>query len=173
MEYGNNLEEKIIWQGRPSHVINLKKYIWCLCSYLLYFPLVWAWNKFLVPFHDYYEYYELFLSGLAAVPFAYAWFTWLEVKVHRYKISTQRLQERSGIIMQITNDLELFRVKDSTIVKPLILRMFGCGNIILDTSDRSTPIVIIAAIKQPEKLQSIIRKYVAIARKSHGVREID
>ena len=81
--------------------------------------------------------------------------------------------ESSGIFTRTTGEVELFRVKDMTFHEPFFLRIFGCGDIILDTSDKSSPIVVLHAIKDPRPLMETLRKNVIAMRTKKGVREVD
>ncbi len=41
------------------------------------------------------------------------------------------------------NELELYRVKDIVLNEPFLLRLVGLSNIVLVTSDRSTPVFVV------------------------------
>jgi uncharacterized membrane protein YdbT with pleckstrin-like domain len=102
-----------------------------------------------------------------------AFSAWIKVHSHHYEITNERLKETDGVLSKTTDELELFRVKDISFVQPFFLRMFGCGNIILDTSDRSTQTVVIYAIKDAKPVMDLLRKNVQIMRVKKGVREFD
>lgn len=92
---------------------------------------------------------------------------------HRYTLTTERFNEESGIFSKTTEVLELFRVKDITLSQPFSLRMWGLGNIVMDTSDKSTPVVIIYGVKDAGSVVNMLRKHVDIMRTQKGVREVD
>ena len=71
------------------------------------------------------------------------------------------------------DELELYRVKDYRLENPFFLRMFSLGNIVLETSDRSSPVVRINAIQNAEELREKIRNCVETRRDQKGVREVD
>lgn len=79
----------------------------------------------------------------------------------------------SGILTRHYEDLELFRVKDYTIEQPLFLRLFGLGNIVLVTSDATTPTVAIRAIPNALTLRETLRTAVQAERERKRVRELD
>jgi uncharacterized membrane protein YdbT with pleckstrin-like domain len=132
------------------------------------------WEIFLAASHPQYkEYYFLFSKVAFFIPFLWALWSFLKIYAHSYELTTERLLEHNGVFSRTSDELELYRVKDITFVQPFSLRMFNCGNIILDTSDRSTPVVVIHAIENGRPVMNAIRKYVDIMRTKKGVREID
>ena len=71
-----------------------------------------------------------------------------------------------------TEDLELYRVRDITLEKPFIFRLFSKGNIRLITSDHSSPDALLMAVPEADELMDLIRKHVEICRDRKRVREI-
>tara|TARA_A100001391_G_scaffold69_3_gene148 strand:- start:7599 stop:8027 length:429 start_codon:yes stop_codon:yes gene_type:complete len=136
-------EEKDVWYGTPSQVVNLGTFIVCGLLFFLVIPLFIAlWR-------------------------------WLEVKYTKYELTTQRLRTRYGVLNRKTNELELYRVRDYQFEEPFFLRLFSLGNVILRTSDRSSPVVVIRAIENGEELREKLRQYVEECRTAKGVREFD
>lgn len=136
-------DEKSVWNGTPSQVINLPVFI--LCG--LFFWLV--------------------------IPLFYASWKWLVVKFTQYELTSQRLKIRSGVINRKLDELELYRVRDYRLDQPLTLRVFSLGNIILQTSDKTTPVVTLRAIRDAEGVRESIRTHVEASRTAKHVREID
>lgn len=166
--------EKIIYSGRPSQVVNLKLFFICgvIFAASMFYGTVWdslLANK--IP--QFHKQYIIAMKALFFIAPLYALSAWLKVYCHKYQISTERLHEEIGVLSKVTSEVELYRVKDITFAQPFSLRMFGCGNIILDTSDKSTPIVVLHAIKNARPVIDLIRKNVDIMRTKKGVREID
>jgi hypothetical protein len=69
--------------------------------------------------------------------------------------------------------MELYRVRDYKVERPFFLRLFSLGNVILMTSDKTTPTVVISAIKKSEEGREKIRPLVEARRDAKKVREID
>jgi len=146
------VEEKVLWEGNASQVVNLPFYIFCFLCFvviLVIFPILFF------------------------LPIVVAFIKWLEIKNIRYEITNERIRITKGIVSKNINELELYRVKDSTFDQPFSLRIFSLGNIVLNTSDRSTPNITIRAIKNAQSLREEIRKNVEYLREKKGVREID
>ena len=66
--------------------------------------------------------------------------------------------------------MELYRTIDTTLVEPFNLRMFGLGTIELRTSDATTPIVRLEAIRGARKLREELRRHVEDCRDRKRVR---
>ena len=57
--------------------------------------------------------------AILVVPF----WKWLVVRCTEMTLTNQRLKIRSGVFSRKTNELELYRVKDTTLDEPFILRL--------------------------------------------------
>jgi membrane protein YdbS with pleckstrin-like domain len=98
---------------------------------------------------------------------------YLQVRNHVYTLTTQRLSERSGIIFVRSDTCELYRVKDISVELPLLQRLLGCGNVILTTSDVSTPYIVLEAVHDPMAVADLMRDNVERCRVAKGVREFN
>ena len=136
------MQEETIWEGSPSHVARWGTYLLCLLFCWLIFPV-----------------------------FIALW-TALRLKTTKYKLTTERLRVTDGILSKKTEDLELYRVRDITLEKPFVYRLYSKGNIRLITSDHSSPNAMLMAVPEPEELMELIRKHVEICRDRKRVREI-
>jgi uncharacterized membrane protein YdbT with pleckstrin-like domain len=136
-------EEKDVWFGTPSQVVNLGTFIFMGLFFFLVIPLlIILWR-------------------------------WLVIKNTKYEITTERLRTRHGVLNKKTDELELYRVRDYKLEQPLFLRLFSLGNIVLQTSDRSHPEVTIKAIPNGEELREKLRTHVEACRIKKRVREVD
>ncbi len=157
-------QERTVWEGRPSQVINLG-------AYLLWGLVVVVSAVLGIRFRA---------SGyawLAVIPILVALFMmlwkYLDVRVRRIELTTERVRTYRGILSKQIDELEIYRIKDSRVRQPLFLRIFGLGTVELETSDRSNPEVQLHAIRDPRGLREEIRKYVEIQRDRKRVREVD
>ena len=103
------------------------------------------------------------------------WLAWrmMQTACHKYTLTTERLRERSGVLAVQVDELELYRVKDIAVSLPVVQRLLGRGRIVLLTSDRSTPRVVLNAVPAPGEVADLIRMHVERCRVQKGVREID
>ena len=92
---------------------------------------------------------------------------------HRYELTPERLRESTGLLFRKTDDLELYRVQDVAIEEPLFQRLFGYGTVLLQTSDRSTPLVRLSCVSHPCARADFLRDLVERCRVAKGVREIN
>lgn len=167
-------KEKIIFRGSPSQIVNFNSFTLCAILFVLILFLPSLVNKYLADLlGNFTNHVMLAIKFLFFVPAIWAFWIWVKVKTHRYTITTERLMEEYGVFSKETNELELYRVKDITFIQPFSLRMFGCGNVVLDTSDKSTPIIVMHAVKDGRKLLDRLRHQVQLMRDRKGVREID
>ena len=97
----------------------------------------------------------------------------LKVWCTRYEVDPERLRYSSGVVLRKHEFVENYRIKDFLIEKPLVYRMFGLGNLTIYTSDKTTPILHLYAIRKPEEKYQILRALVEISRKEKHVYEVD
>jgi uncharacterized membrane protein YdbT with pleckstrin-like domain len=154
------MPETTLWQGRSSQLTNIGTYLFCavFAAAVVAAALIWG-----VPW----IYLLLVLPVLLAVR------AYLRPLSQRYTLTNERLRIESGLISQRVDDLELYRVKDLTLVKPAALRMFGLGTLVLHTSDYTTPQLMIRAITEPERVHDLLRANVEQQRSRKRVSEVD
>lgn len=131
------------WEGTPSQVTNLGVFVLAVLFSWLVFPL-----------------------------FIALW-RWLVTKNTKYVLTSQRLRTETGVFNKTTDEVELYRVRDYRVDRPFLLRLFSLGNVVLTTSDKSHPLVVINAVPGSEELREQIRSAVEEMRQLKGIREID
>lgn len=151
--------ESLLWKGYTSQWVHFWYYFFCL---LLAGAAVGG-----IPF----------TAGLSAIglviPVILWGIRWWLTRSTVYELTSQRLKIRRGILNRRLDELELFRVKDYTMEQPLMLRMVGLGNLSLITSDLTTPVVALRAIKDVEAVREKLRTAVQAERDRKRVRELD
>lgn len=135
--------ETVIWTGSPSQVTNLGTYVLCVLFCWLVIPI-----------------------------FIGIW-KWIALKCYRYTVTTERVGLTQGVFSKRTDSIELYRVKDTTLLEPFFLRMFGVGNIVLSSSDRVTPLLVLHAVPNAANLREQIRASVERMRVLKRVSEVD
>jgi uncharacterized membrane protein YdbT with pleckstrin-like domain len=133
-------EEITVWEGSSSQVIKLHVYILCA---------LFCW---------------------LIVPIFIAIWKWIELRSRVYQVTTQRIRVRKGIFTKRTEELELYRAKDTALVEPFWYRMFGVGNVIVTTTDVSTPSLTLEGMPHAGSLREEIRKNIEICRDKKRVR---
>lgn len=111
--------------------------------------------------------------SVVAIPITLIYFlcVYFITKNIKYNLSTQRLQTHKGVFSKQTDDLELYRVIDTRLERPFILRLFGLGNVVLITADSSSPKLTICAVERAGELRDTIRDLVEKRREAKKVRE--
>lgn len=164
------MEEKTVWSGTSSQVINFWLYVLCgLVFVALLTVLILLWPNV----KDLGLAVQIPVFLLLLSPLFYALDRAVLVKSIRYEITSERIKVNSGIFSRKTNAMELYRVKDYTLVAPFFYRLFHLGNIYITTSDHSTPQIALKAIPHAQKLMDDIRTYVEMRRDLKRVREVD
>ncbi|GHC60499.1 PH domain-containing protein [Roseibacillus persicicus] len=155
-----NEDEDIIWRGHPSQLLNLGTHV--VCVLLAAGIVVGAILSGILP-----------LMALALVPLAWAFWKYLTIRCRVFELTSERLRLYEGVLNQEIGEVELYRVKDTNLIRPFWLRVFGLATIKADTSDRSHPIVDLEAIKDGVKVRELLRKQVEKLRDKKRVREVD
>lgn len=153
------MSEETLWKGRPAQIINIWKF---LIALLLTVAIGVVAALFFTP-----------LWCALLIPLAWAVWIWLVVRCRVYELTSERLRLYQGVLNQRIDEVELYRVKDTVIERPFWLRLFGLASIVLDTSDRSHPVVELEAIRGGLELRDRIRKQVEYWRDRKRVREVD
>jgi hypothetical protein len=109
----------------------------------------------------------------ALLPLPWAAWRHLENRCTSWTITSQRLLHRTGVLNVVQEELELVRVRDFRIRKPLWLRMMGLGNLIVVSRDPATPTMVIAAQARIEALRDLLRQQVLRRQAELGYREFD
>ena len=134
-------EEVTIWEGRPSHVKDLGFHSLCL----LLAPLI--------------------------VPLILMLWRYLDTHFHRYGITNERLRVSKGIFSKRTKEMELYRVKETSLHQPFFLRLFRLANVVITVADSAKPEIVIRAIPQATALRENLRACVETMRdekRMHG-----
>lgn len=145
---------RAIWASGPSQVVNTPIFVVCMAA---------SAGLSMAPISPW----------LACAPLLPSLWVCLQTLMTRYALYDDVLDTQSGVLSPQHETLELYRIKDYRVVRPLWLRPMGLGHVEMHTSDRSTPILHLRAIKQPLAVRDQLRVMVEAARDRKGVREFD
>ena len=152
--------ETPVWNGSPSQWLNFGAFFLCALVAAAFVTGAILSSKPLV------------LLGVA-LPAVFAFSKWMRVRSTKITVTTERITTQLGVLSRHRGDMELYRVKDTTLHEPFLLRLVGLANIQLESSDRSTPTMMLPAIHNAEDLRQKIRANVERLRALRGVREMD
>ena len=151
-------DENSLWKGSPSQWLNLGPFT---VAALLSAGFI-AWGIFFPPA----------FTGLI-LPLGYVVWKILGVKCQVFELTSERLRITRGVINQKVDEIELYRVKDSVMVRIWWMRLTGLASIELETSDRTMPQLTIPAIRNGVEMRELLRKQVEAQRDIKRVREMD
>lgn len=104
------------------------------------------------------------LSCLLVLPIPWAIGRWVQRRNSPMEITTERLRITSGVLSKKVEELELYRVRDTTFLQPFILRLFRVGNLKLNTDDATTPTILLGGIPADQALRDRLRHAVEACR---------
>ena len=160
------------WKGQPSQILNFFPFLitFITITLIIYFaPDIYFYMPSEIALYFSWRNITILCGVICLYPIS----KYLSLKCLQYTISADKIYVKSGVLSSEIESIEIYRVKDQSVIKPFYLRIFGLGNLILITSDPTAPTVNFIAIPNVEKLLEDVRKYTNEARKLHGVREFD
>jgi uncharacterized membrane protein YdbT with pleckstrin-like domain len=150
--------EDSVWKGSPSQWLNIGSYTAGIIAIVGIVIVA-------IPFP---------LAFIALVlPLGWMIWSYLTVRTQIYELTSERLRITRGIINQTMDEIELYRVKDTQMVRSWWMRLTGLASISMETSDRTMPSLVIPAIRGGLELREQLRKRVEIQRDKKRVREMD
>ena len=105
-----------------------------------------------------------YVSCLLILPIPWVLWRWISRRSEVTEITTQRIRVTRGLLSKRVEELELYRVRDHTFVQPFALRIFGCGDLVLNTADFTTPTVTLSAIPADQSLRDALRNAIEECR---------
>jgi uncharacterized membrane protein YdbT with pleckstrin-like domain len=157
-------EEKTIWRGSSSPILYAGYFLFCGLGVLICLALALILGiKQGLPFA---------LAAVAAslIPLGLGAWRWILNQSRVFEITSQRIRVTSGLFSKTSQEMELYRIKDITLVEPFLQRLGKCGNLILATNDASTPTLAIEAVPNVELLREDLRNAVEVCRDQKRVR---
>ena len=113
------------------------------------------------------------LACVLVLPIPFAIWKALETRSTVYSLTDQRLKFTRGVLSKVTEDLELYRVRDTKFVQSVWERLLGLGEIELYTTDETTSTVRLRFIRDAEAVREQMRALVEARRDAKRVRYLD
>lgn len=154
-------EEQIIFKGSPSI---MTRFGGIFLAFLVFAGALTGF--FLVPEPT----AKYLLAALAAVAFIHMAIVVILVKATQYEVTSERIRVRKGILTKRTDELELYRANDTSLIEPLSLRVFGLGTIEVRTMDATNPRLYLEAVHGARGLREDLRRSIEACRDRKGVR---
>ncbi|MCZ7684175.1 MAG: PH domain-containing protein [Sandaracinaceae bacterium] len=106
--------------------------------------------------------------GLAALYF------WIRAKNTHYKVTTRRVVVERGIFSKRLEQIDLYRVVDYVVERPFSQRLLGTGNLILETTDRTSKELKIERVRADvRQLYEQLREATEADKRARNVRVMD
>jgi len=157
------------WVGKPSQLLNAPLYLFYMIVLVVAYPgAIWLASVSGIN-------YEAFLAPTVLYSVGGLLWTFLKTYCHRFTIDPKlgRLIEETGVLNKHKDVLEIFRVKDQVVIKSLYKRVLGLGDVVVHTSDKTTPVIKLTGFKDPDSIEENIRFLADKFRTEKGVREFD
>lgn len=155
--------EQTLREGSPSQFTNITTYLLCA----LVVGGLAAGAFFVSPQSPQ---VAMALAGATVLPILFALIRWVRTRCQRYVLTSERLLISTGVLSRHTEEVELYRVKDYSLVEPLAYRIFGLGSIRITTTDDSNAEILIRAIPRAASFRDLLRTHVELRRSAKHVR---
>ena len=157
------MQEETLWHGSPSPVVLLMK-VFVLALILIGVPLLghWAAGRTIdMVTHDNVLkggwYVALVLGFAQLVSIAIGYF---RLRGTLYTITTQRVIVERGLLSKSLTEIDLRSIDDTQFFQTLFDRMLGIGEVVLVSSDKTAPMFMLRAIRDPRAVRETIRAHV-------------
>lgn len=106
--------------------------------------------------------------GIAALIF------WFRARSVRYRITTQRVIVERGLLSKHMDQVDLYRITDYVVDRPILQRMVGTGNLTVETMDKtSRELTMTGLATDVVALYESLRKATEEEKRRRGVRLVD
>ena len=159
-------EEEEMWRGHPSQILNLHVYLFwgIILAATLVLAFIFADN-------------QLWAFGIfgvvVVVALAQSAWAYFHLRMVEYIITTQRVRVISGLFSKEVQEIELFRVKDTSARQAFFQRLFGLGTITVLSGDEKQPRLVLDGVPNALDMRERLRQEVMSLRQRFGVRELD
>lgn len=71
---------------------------------------------------------------------------WWRARAVKYRVTTRRVVVETGILSKRLEQIDLYRINDYSVERPVLQRLLGTGNLLLKTVDKTTPEIVLRGI---------------------------
>ena len=100
------------------------------------------------------------------------WFCGLPWTFTEYTLTEDALQIKTGFLSQKFDEIKLYRIRDFTVFKGPVQRLFKLGTIHICSADNTSPEFDIINIRNAVEVKNMISKQVDICKQNTGVTEL-
>lgn len=88
----------------------------------------------------------------------------LPLSFTKYALTDDTVVRETGLLNLKEENVLLYRVLDIELLRPLVQRIFGCGTIVLHSSDQTSPELRILSVKNPKAVKEQVFQAVEEAK---------
>ena len=88
----------------------------------------------------------------------------LPLSFTKYALTEDTVVRETGLLNLKEENVLLYRVLDIELLRPLVQRIFGCGTIVLHSSDQTSPELRILSVKNPKAVKEQVFQAVEEAK---------
>lgn len=121
----------------------------------------------------YQQWYILLLAVIWFFCLVPAMWRLLVVATTKYEFTNHRLTYSRGVLNRQRDQLEIVRIRDIGTYKPFLQRVFGLGELRLDTADRSHPYLVLPGQRNVDDLKDWLHSLNVSERARLGYREFE
>jgi membrane protein YdbS with pleckstrin-like domain len=89
----------------------------------------------------------------------------------KWSYTADTIMERVGVFNVTTDEIQFFRIKDLRLYQPLLYRIVGISRLILITSDKFKPIIVINGITDGKRKRDMLKALAISSRREMGVKD--
>ena len=93
----------------------------------------------------------------------------LPLSFTKYTLTHDILYVSNGVLTKREEELRLYKVTDISLARSLGQRMMGLGSILLESSDKSTPMLILENVKNSQAIKDRLSQLVEENKRGAGV----
>lgn len=163
--------EEIYYQGSPMVRGNLGKiFFWALFGvFLLAAPVIY----YFITNPRHWPPYWWITAACVVAGLVMLFIPYLIVKSVRYRITNYRIDFERGIFGKKIDTLELWHVEDIRFDQSFLDRIMGVGNLMVVSSDETTPQLHMHGLPNPRPLFETLKQRVIAVKRSRGVLKVD
>ena len=94
----------------------------------------------------------------------------LPLSFTKYALTEDTVVRETGLLNLKEENVLLYRVLDIELLRPLVQRIFGCGTIVLHSSDQTSPELRILSVKNPKAVKEQVFQAVEEAKLRRSMR---
>lgn len=169
-------QETELWKGTPSQLLNLSlwvKWIFVFIGVFVVRLIIMSNPAFLRDIPNDLPGFNVLFAVLLLICFFQCIWCMIKLRATHYTVTNQRVRVDRGLLSKDIQEIELFRVKDTSAHQTLFLRIFGLGNVRIVSGDATNPLIFLRAIPRAMELREKLRQEVFALRQKFGVRELD